>query len=282
MTTKKSMDKNLISVYGSTGFIGSRYCSLYSDKVIKIDREGRIPKSKNILYFISTVDNYNIHTNITIDVETNLKVLCEVLDFCRNTDIVFNFISSWFVYGETQLPAREEYFCQPTGFYSITKKAAEDLLISFCKTYKVNYRILRLCNVYGSGDNKVSKKKNAIQYMINLLKEDIEVSLYDGGTPIRDLMHMDDVSNAIDLVVEGGELNTIYNIGSGHPTTVRDIIDIAKQILQSNSPITSIETPEFHSIVQVKDFWMDTSKLNSLGFKQKITLEQGIKELCLS
>jgi nucleoside-diphosphate-sugar epimerase len=282
MTTKKSMDKNLISVYGSTGFIGSRDCSLYSDKIVKIDREGRIPKSKNILYFISTVDNYNIHTNITIDVETNLKVLCEVLDFCRNTDIVFNFISSWFVYGETQLPAKEEYFCQPTGFYSITKKAAEDLLISFCKTYKVNYRILRLCNVYGHGDNKVSKKKNAIQYMINLLKEDMEVSLYDNGTPIRDLMHRDDVSNAIDLVVEGGELNTIYNIGSGHPTTVRDIIDIAKQILQSNSPITSIETPEFHSIVQVKDFWMDTSKLNSLGFKQKITLEQGIKELCLS
>lgn len=276
------MNQNLISVFGSTGFIGSRYCYLYPDKIIKINREDRIPKSKNILYFISTVDNYNIHTNITLDVETNLKILCEVLDFCRDTDIVFNFISSWFVYGETQLPAKEEYFCQPTGFYSITKKAAEDLLISFCKTYKVNYRILRLCNVYGSGDNKVSKKKNAIQYMINLLKGDMEVSLYDDGTPIRDLMHRDDVSNAIDLVVEKGELNTIYNIGSGHPTTVRDIIEIAKQILQSNSPITSIETPEFHSIVQVKDFWMDTSKLNSLGFKQKITLEQGIKELCLS
>jgi nucleoside-diphosphate-sugar epimerase len=276
------MNQNLISVFGSTGFIGSRYCYLYPDKIIKINREDRIPKSKNILYFISTVDNYNIHTNITLDVETNLKILCEVLDFCRDTDIVFNFISSWFVYGETQLPAKEEYFCQPTGFYSITKKAAEDLLISFCKTYKVNYRILRLCNVYGSGDNKVSKKKNAIQYMINLLKGDMEVSLYDDGTPIRDLMHRDDVSNAIDLVVEKGELNTIYNIGSGHPITVRDIIEIAKQILQSNSPITSIETPEFHSIVQVKDFWMDTSKLNSLGFKQKITLEQGIKELCLS
>jgi len=276
------MNQNLISVFGSTGFIGSRYCYLYPDKIIKINREDRIPKSKNILYFISTVDNYNIHTNITLDVETNLKVLCEVLDFCRDTDIVFNFISSWFVYGETQLPAKEEYFCQPTGFYSITKKAAEDLLISFCKTYKVNYRILRLCNVYGSGDNKVSKKKNAIQYMINLLKENKEVSLYENGTPIRDLMHRDDVCNAIDLVIEKGELDTIYNIGSGQPTTVRDIIQMAKQILQSKSQITSIETPEFHSIVQVKNFWMDTSRLKSLGFSQKITLEQGIKELCLS
>jgi nucleoside-diphosphate-sugar epimerase len=276
------MDQNLISVFGATGFIGSQYCSLYSDKIIKINREDRSPKSRNILYFISTVDNYNVHTNITLDVETNLKVLCEVLDYCRDDNITFNFISSWFVYGETELPAKEDYYCMPTGFYSITKKAAEDLLISFCKIYKVNYRILRLCNVYGPSDNKVSKKKNAIQYMINLLKEDVEVSLYDGGTPIRDLMHRDDVCNAIDLILEKGELNTIYNVGSGHPTTVYDIIEMAKEMLQSNSPITSIETPEFHSIVQIKDFWMNTSKLESLGFKQKITLEKGIEELCLS
>ena len=276
------MNNNLISVFGATGFIGSRYCSLYHDKIIKIGREDRSPKSKNILYFISTVDNYNIHTDITLDVETNLKILCEVLDFCRDTDIVFNFISSWFVYGETQLPAKEEYSCQPTGFYSITKKAAEDLLISFCKIYKVNYRILRLCNVYGPGDNKASKKKNAIQHMINLLKEDMEVSLYDGGTPIRDLMHIDDISNAINLVLEKGELNTIYNVGSGHPTTVCDIMQMAKKILRSKSQITNIETPEFHRIVQVKNFWMDTTRLKSLGFAQKITLEQGIKELCLS
>ena len=114
-----------------------------------------------------------------------------------------------------------------------------------------------------------------------LLKEDMEVSLYDGGTPIRDLMHIDDISNAINLVVVKGELNTIYNIGSGHPTTVRDIIEMSKEMLQSNSRITSIETPEFHSIVQVKNFWMDTSKLKSLGFKQNIKLEQGIKQLCL-
>ena len=270
------------SIYGGTGFVGGNFCQRFSDNVILQNRDERKPNTNEIIYFISTVDNYNVHTNITLDVETNLKVLCEVLDFCRDTNTVFNFISSWFVYGETELPAKEEYYCKPTGFYSITKKTAEDLLISFCKTYGVKYRILRLCNVYGPGDSKVSKKKNAIQYMINLLKEDSEVSLYDDGTPIRDLMHRDDVCSAIDLVLEKGELNTVYNIGSGHPTTVRDIIQMAKQILQSKSQITSIETPEFHSIVQTKNFWMDTTRLQSLGFSQKITLEQGIKELCLS
>jgi nucleoside-diphosphate-sugar epimerase len=272
----------MISVYGSSGFVGSRFCNLYPNFIVKQDREQREPKTKNILYLISTVDNYNVHTNITLDVETNLKVLCEVLDFCRDTNIVFNFISSWFVYGETELPAKEEYHCKPTGFYSITKKAAEDLLISFCMTYGVRYRILRLCNVIGNGDGKVSAKKNALSYMIDLLKKNEDVYLYDNGTPIRDVMHVDDVCRAIKLICDMGNLNEIYNIGSGQPTTIGDIIFTAKEYLNSTSQIKSREAPEFHKIVQAKDFWLDTTKLKELGFIQSITLDQTIKELCIN
>jgi nucleoside-diphosphate-sugar epimerase len=270
----------MINVYGASGFVGSKFCNLYPHLVLKQDRQERKPKSNNILYLISTVDNYNVHTNITLDVETNLKVLCEVLDYCREDNYTFNFISSWFVYGETKLPANEDYHCRPTGFYSITKKAAEDLLISFCKTYGMNYRILRLCNVMGKGDGKVSCKKNALSYMINLLKQNEDVYLYDEGTPIRDIMHIDDVCRAIELVCREGELNQIYNIGSGQPTSVSVIIELAKQYLGSTSSIKSKEAPEFHKIVQAKDFWMDISKLKRLGFSQEINKHLIIQELC--
>ena len=268
------------SIYGGTGFVGGNFCRLFSDNVVLQNRDERKPNTNEIIYFISTVDNYNVHTNITLDVETNLKVLCEVLDFCRDSNTVFNFISSWFVYGETELPAKEEYYCRPTGFYSITKKAAEDLLISFCKTYGVRYRILRLCNVMGNGDGKVSTKKNALSYMIDLLKKNEDVYLYDDGTPIRDIMHVDDVCRAIDLVCREGKFNEIYNIGSGQPTLISVIIETAKEYLGSTSNIKSKEAPEFHKIVQAKDFWMDTTKLNRLGFTQQISNEQIIQELC--
>jgi len=270
----------MISVYGSTGFVGSRFCNLYPDFVLKQNREERKPRSKDILYLISTVDNYNVHSNITLDVETNLKVLCEVLDHCRDNEITFNFISSWFVYGESDLPAKEDYHCNPTGFYSITKKAAEDLLISFCKTYKVNYRIMRLCNVLGVGDSKLSTKKNALTYMINLLKNNEDVFLYDNGTPIRDVMHVNDVCRAIKLICDEGNINEIYNIGSGQPTMIGDIISEAKQYLGSSSLIKSREAAEFHKIVQAKDFWLDTTKLKELGFTKSITTKEIIKELC--
>ena len=73
-----------LSVYGGTGFVGGNFSRMYPDDTIVIPREQREPESDEILYFISTVDNYNVHTNITLDVETNLKVLCETLDKCRD------------------------------------------------------------------------------------------------------------------------------------------------------------------------------------------------------
>ena len=83
-----------LSVYGGTGFVGGNFSRMYPDDTIVIPRDQREPESDEILYLISTVDNYNVHTNITLDVETNLKVLCETLDKCRDLDVTFNFIIS--------------------------------------------------------------------------------------------------------------------------------------------------------------------------------------------
>jgi len=267
------------SVYGGSGFIGGNFCKTFPNSIVKIPREQRNPETNNIIYFISTIDNYNVHNDLHVDIDTNLKILMDVLFWCKDNDVTFNFISSWFVYGRSRLPARETDYCDPKGFYSITKRTAEQLLISFCETYQVNYRILRLCNVYGVGDGKSSAKKNAIQYMIDLLKKGEDINLYEGGYVLRDLMHVDDVCKAIKLVCDSGELNTIYNIGSGNPTALRFVMEKAKQYLNSQSKFTSIDTPRFHDIVQSRDFYMDVSKLKSLGFKQTISLDDGIKSI---
>lgn len=270
-----------ISVYGSTGFIGSRFVELYEEESIKLPRYQRNPETPNILYFISTTHNYHVHDDITLDVKTNLEVLCQVLKYCKSRDIVFNFISSWFVYGkDTDLPAREDSICNPTGFYSITKKCAEDLIISFCNTYGVKYRIIRLCNVLGRGDKKVSPKKNAITWMINQLKNNEDIDLYDNGTPIRDVIHVDDACRAIKIIMDEGKTNDIYNVGSGQPNTIGDIIELSRDKLKSTSKINYIEPSDFHKVVQNKDFWMNVEKLTSLGFTPQYPLEHIVNDLC--
>ena len=273
----------MISVYGSTGFIGSCYCNIYSDNTVTIDREQRRPKSKDILYLISTVDNYNIFNKPVLDVNTNLNVLLETLESCRkkyNSDFTFNFISSWFVYGKTQdFPATESTYCNPKGFYSITKRAAEQMLISYCETYKINYRILRLGNIYGTRDTKASKKKNAFVYLIKQIIQGKDIELYNSGTDVRDFLHVLDACNAIDLVISKGNLNEIYNIGSGEPRTFIETMDYVKTRLKSNSKFKFINTPEFHKIVQIKNMYLDTSKLKKLGFKQKLSIWKGLDQI---
>lgn len=269
-----------ISVFGGTGFIGSSYIKQSKHNCLVVPRDERNPPTDQVLYLISTVDNYNVFSDLKLDVETNLIVLMETLEHCKRDKMCFNFVSSWFVYGMDQkLPISETAYCDPKGFYSITKRAAEQLLMSWCKTFGINYRILRLGNIYGPNDQKASKKKNAIGFMVNEVQNHRPISLYEDGLVMRDMLHIDDTVRAIDLVLEKGELNTIYNIGSGVPTKLRDIIDIAVSLTSSTSVISSIPTPTFHQQVQARDVWLDTEKLQKLGFVPQISLEEGIKTL---
>ncbi|EQC49628.1 NAD(P)-dependent oxidoreductase [Bacteriovorax sp. DB6_IX] len=269
-----------VSIFGGTGFVGGYYLEKYKKSSILIERESRIPLSGDVLYLISTTHNYHVFEDVHKDIDTNLTILVDVLKNLEPGKSCFNFVSSWFVYGETDLPAHEQSVCNPKGFYSITKRAAEQLVVSYCETFKIDYRILRLCNVYGSGDIGVSKKKNALQFLINKIKNCEEIDLYHNGQFFRDYMHVKDVVDAVNLVITKGEKNKVFNIGSGTKVLFKDLIDIIFEETESTSRINVIDPPDFHKTVQVKDFFMSVDELKSLGFSQKIKLEEGIKELC--
>jgi len=270
---------NKISVYGGTGFIGESFCNLFSDQIVKIPRDSREPQSKNILYFISTTTNYNVFEDLHVDINTNLNLLMKVLEHCKSKDIVFNFVSSGFVYGLDVIGAKETDLPDPKGFYSITKRTAEQLLISFCETFGCKYRIFRLANVYGT-DKTVSPRKNVLGHMVNLLRENQDITLYDNGEYYRDYMHVEDASRAIKHIMDNGNLNEIYNIGAGFPELYREIILMTRSMLGSKSNIISIETPEFYKRVQAKNFTLNLDKLKSLGFEISIPFIDGLDDLC--
>lgn len=261
-----------LSVYGSTGFVGSRYCQMFP-WCIPVPRDQNEPLCKDVLYFISTTDNYNIFTEPKKDIETNLCKLIDVLEACRkkNPDTVFNFISSWFVYGmNCTLDTKETTECDPTGFYSITKRAAEQMLACYCKTMGMQYRILRLTNIIGKNDTKASAKKNAIQYMIGLLQKNEPVKLYDGGRVIRDFMHVDDACRAIDACIRNSPVGETINISNNEPVSIFEVIQYAKNKLNSSSQLVGIDTPNFHKIVQIANVCLNNDKLLSYGYSPSI------------
>lgn len=260
------------------GFIGRRYAELYP--CIINDRDDLKVKHHNVLYMISTVDNYNVFTDPYLDIETNLITLVRALESCRQLDnVVFNFVSSWYVYGKSPTPFTEDSYCNPTGFYSITKRAAEQLLMSYCETFDLNYRILRLANVVGPGDPKVSTKKNALTYLIRKIKEGHDIELYDGGNFTRDYIHVDDVCKAINLVVENGKIDSVYNISNNQSSLFKDVIQYVIDKVDSPSKIKTIGQADFHKIVQVKSSDIDSSKLFALGYKPAWTLERILDDL---
>ncbi len=277
-----------ISCYGAFGFVLGEFCRQFPDEIIRIPKADLVPQSPKILYAISTTDNYNVFDSPTLDIETNLMHLMDVLDACHKTygnKFEFNFISSWFVYGKPEFdmvegfPLHEEAPCNPTGFYSITKRCAEQLLISYCETFGIKYRILRLANVLGARDGKVSKKKNALQFLLDklVLSEDIE--LYDNGKFYRDYIDVRDCAKAIKLVVDQGTY-PIYNISNGTSHLFRTLIEMGALYSGSKSNIwDKQDKPEFHKIVQSKDVFLNNDKLLKLGYLPEYTIEQTIKDI---
>lgn len=268
-----------LTIFGGKGFVGGQYVESYYDQALGNirninEREDHTVYSSDILYFISTVDNYNVFDKPFLDIETNLSTLIAVLENWRRYQEItgetgiFNFISSWFVYGNQDDPhgVPESAACNPKGFYSITKRCAEQLLISYCETYGLKYRILRLGNVLGLNDHKVSMRKNALQHLVNEISQNGNIKIYDHGEFHRDYIHVEDCVRAIELTMLNGAENEIYNIGNGKSWTFIEIIMYAIKELKSSSEIEYIAPKDFHKKIQVSSFYMNTDKLRTLGY----------------
>jgi len=273
----KNMNK--ISVFGGTGFIGGTFSRMYKENVTLIPRDSKNFHTNEVLYFISTTTNQNVFKDVHVDIDTNLKLFVDFLSNCKNRDVTINFISSGFVYGNDIIDAKETDCCNPTGFYSITKRCAEQLLISFCETFKIKYRIFRIGNVYGL-DKTISPGKNVLAYMVRLLKEDKQIKLYDGGNFLKDYMFVEDICKSIKLIIDSGNINEVYNISSGESLSFRKIIENAKSIVNSSSEIIDVLIPPDQEFIQVKNMTLNNDKLKSLGFSCDTNFHNGLQILC--
>lgn len=268
----------VLTIFGGHGFVGSHYVKNYYDaaigNIVSVNRrDDHKVYSEDVLYLLSTVHNYHIYNDPHLDINTNLNTLVTVLENWKEYQEttgkhgVFNFISSWSVYGNQGLNVNEGALCNPKGWYIITKRCAEQLLIEYCETFGLKYRILRLGNVVGPGDSKVSTKKNVLQYNIGLLSHGKDVELYGDGKFYRDFIHVHDAVRAIELIVCKGQTNEIYNVGNGQPANwYIEILKYAKERLHSTSNIVLKEPTDFQKKVPVGSFYMDNTKLRDLGY----------------
>ena len=123
-----------------------------------------------------------------------------------NRDILYIFVSTALVYGFKKKPAKETNSCNPTSFYGKLKLEAEKLIIEKCS----NFKILRLCNVYGEKINNGFFKK----IFESLIKQ--KKIYFSNLKTKRNLIHIIDVTKAIELALDYKKIKnqSIINIGN--------------------------------------------------------------------
>lgn len=269
----------MISVFGASGFIGKHFCETFNNEAIVQDRSDRVSETNSVLFLASTVDNYNVFIDPTLDIYTNEFLPIEILENTRKkfgSNFTFNYVSSWFVYGELRgLPAKETDPCDPKGMYSITRYSGEKLVQSYCETFGIPWRVLRLGSIIGRGDKKASLKKNAVLHLIQEIATGNPVKIYSSPS-YRDFMDVRDCVRAIELVMRRGEINEVYNIGSGSSTNVKRLIEkVHAQV--GKAPLEYMEVPTFHKQVQTPVMILNVQKLQNLDFYPEYTLDDTVE-----
>jgi len=272
------MQKNNINKFvlitGAAGFIGSKVAKLFLDKgfkVLTIDNfstgfRSKVPNGVELIEgdvgdenIIKKIFNYKIDGIIHIagqssgqvsfenpvyDLKTNALSTLLLLKYAIATGVKkFLFASSMSVYGNmTHLPARENSITAPESIYAVGKLASEQYLRIFSQK-GIRTTALRLFNVYGPGQNLLNLKQGMVSIYLAQALYNKEVIVTGAKDRYRDFVYIDDVVEAFSLLYFSVQQNpfTIYNVCSGKPRTVEELLEKIEHAINSKLNIKFIE-----------------------------------------
>ena len=229
-------------------------------------------------------------TNPEIFVQTNVLGTVNLLNIAKNAwavgddqykdGVKFMQVSTDEVYGSL---GAEGFFMETTPLdphspYSSSKASADLFVKAYSDTYKLPVNITRCSNNYGP----YQFPEKLIPLMINNTLQHKELPIYGDGMQIRDGLYVEDHCKAIDMVVRGGKLGEVYNVG-GH--NERPNIVIVKTILEYVKENVDPAVGE-HMMKHVADrkghdrrYGIDPEKIKrDLGWYPETTFEVGIKK----
>lgn len=181
-------------------------------------------------------------------------------------------------------PIKEEYllsgYLEKTNKpYAIAKIAGIEMCESYRFQYKSNFISVMPTNLYGTNDNYHPEYSHVLPSLVKRFVDaknnnQNKVLVWGSGNPLREFLHVDDLANAIFFLFENYNESGIVNIGSGEEISIKDLATLIKDIVGYNGKICFDES--FPDGTPRK--LLDSSKLNSLGWKHNVNLNQGIKK----
>jgi dTDP-L-rhamnose 4-epimerase len=176
----------------------------------------------------------------------------------------------------TPIATAESAKTAPASIYAATKLAQEDQFrIAGC-ALGIPTLIYRFQNVYGEGQSLKNPYTGILSIFSNQLRAAKTVNLYEDGQETRDFVHVCDVASAVQLGVDSGRVDGMtLNVGSGVPTSVREIATLLKDCYRATSDI--VVSGEFR-IGDIRHGYADLKLISErLGFTPSISLQQGLE-----
>lgn len=181
------------------------------------------------------------------------------------------------IYGEQKdFPAGEEHQQFPLSPYGVSKLAGEKYIHYYSKNFGLRYISLRYSNVYGPRQNPEGEA-GVVAIFIGRLLKGKEPVINGDGEQTRDYVYVDDVVEA-NISATRSETEGSFNIGTGIETSVN-------KILSNLIDITKVDIKGIHGPPKKGEqriSVLDCSKaIKSLGWKPKVTLEDGLRRTVL-
>jgi GDP-L-fucose synthase len=178
-------------------------------------------------------------------------------------------------------------FLEPTNEpYAIAKIAGIKLCESYNRQFGVDYRSIMPTNLYGLNDNYHPEGSHVIPGLIRRFHDAkvanaTSVTVWGSGEPRREFLFSDDLAEASLFVMTlnlkdyqsvTSPMQSHLNVGSGSDMTIRELAELIKRVVGFNGEIL-FDTSKPDGPLRK---FMDSSKLNRLGWKPRFTLEAGL------
>jgi UDP-glucose 4-epimerase len=221
-------------------------------------------------------------TDPVTDLDINAAAQLHILEACRlhNRDLKIVFASTRQVYGRPQyLPVDEKHPINPIDVNGINKLAGEWYHLLYNDVYRIRACALRLTNTYGPGMRVKDARQTFLGIWIRRLIEGAPIQIFGDGKQRRDFNFVADVVDALLRAAANDAANgQVFNLGHQDHVSLKELAALVVK-LNGAGNYELIPFPNDRKAIDIGDYYADFRKIDkSLGWKPKVTLDDGLKQ----
>ena len=203
--------------------------------------------------------------------KVNVMATQKILEIARKKNCSLIYPSTSHVYGiPRKLPIKETHPTNASSVYSESKISGEKLCEMYSKSYGLNISVLRLFSTYGPKNSEYKVESRIITQLLS--NRSIKIG---NLSPKRDFIYIDDVIRAFQIVIKNLKGFNIYNVGLERSYSIQEICNILKKLSGKKISIVTDKTKLRKN--DIKNVVSDCSKIKKLGWKPKISINEGLE-----